>query len=492
VTFGTHTQSSTAGRATWTAGDQTRWNISWNHERIELETDGESFELSSEDWPRDIYVAPHGGGYIIRFETFDRSVGFVVPRDEAAPFLEHLNHAGQVEPATEKNADAPFEAPPSPREELLWPKVSPLAVWALIASSVVFLPYVGWLAAFVTVLLLLAHRAMVPRRPAYRHSRTMCVVALILMLAGLIVSSIGTKWMSESRSLAPGEFDYIQSHSVDADLNSGLGAMHSEPAEHETVNHNPPPLLMAGFFDREHNWGLIAAGLFVVLLALTFHEAAHAISAWWLGDDLARRLGRVTLNPVAHVDPFGTVILPLILFLSGIGVFGWAKPVPVQVENLPRHRRAHILISIAGPGSNLLMAAISLMMTIGLVGALRLLAPDISVQNLTLLDFQSSVQVSGVPLAPVLGPLLTILKLSFIINVFLAFFNLIPIPPLDGSWVLEHLFPRTLGPIYERIRPYAFLLFLGLIYTGVLKYLLYPVIYVLARGFFLISLCTGP
>ncbi|RME39353.1 MAG: site-2 protease family protein [Planctomycetota bacterium] len=239
------------------------------------------------------------------------------------------------------------------------------------------------------------------------------------------------------------------------------------------------------------SWGVIAGGLIVVLFSLTIHEAAHAITAWWLGDDYARSLGRVTLNPLAHIDLFGTIILPLLLVLAHGPVFGYARPVPVRVESLPRYRRAHILISIAGPGSNLMVAAVSLMLLLGAGCLVRLLAPQAVVEGFSSFDLARPVHASGFMLAPLFAAFATVMKLSFFINVFLAMFNLIPIPPLDGSWVLEHLFPRTLGRLYANIRPFGFLIFLAAIYFDLFEILFFPVLIVLYPGLGLVGHVTG-
>jgi Zn-dependent protease len=120
-----------------------------------------------------------------------------------------------------------------------------------------------------------------------------------------------------------------------------------------------------------------------------------------------------------------------------------------------------------------------------------LTVPGAEVTNFAIPAFTEPVRASGFPLAFLFGPLCTLLQLSFLLNVFLAFFNLIPVPPLDGSWVLEHMFPRTLGPVYAKIRPLGFILFLVLIYTGLFQYLLIPAFMVLLPGIGLLAFSTG-
>lgn len=462
-------------RLEWVDQQQRRWRVELSSDAIALTADDIDLTIPSEKWLRDIYVAPHGQSFIIRFETFDLSVAFVVSADQAAPLLTHIGGSAN---AAHETARAPEE--PHGGKLLLWPKVSPLAVWAVICASLVFIPVLGSVPAVATVVLLWLHRKRVRHAQAWDHSRALCTTAFVFLVGGAIVSVLSTAGCLRF-SLAPTDS--------------------SDPIVPVSQAVQPTPCVeqagMLGFIDTARfekiNWGLVAVALVVVLLSLTVHEAAHATTAWWLGDDFARRLGRVTLNPLAHIDPFGTVLLPLILYIADAGVFGFARPVPVRTEHLAKPHRAQILIAIAGPGSNLLMAAASLAILLGLGTAVSFLAPGAQVTNYSSFDFSSPVAASGFPLASVFGPLCTILKLSFMVNVFLAFFNLIPIPPLDGSWVLEHLFPRTLGPIYSRIRPYGFILFLLLIYsnTNILGYLLLPAVMTLLPGFALLSWCTA-
>jgi Zn-dependent protease len=191
---------------------------------------------------------------------------------------------------------------------------------------------------------------------------------------------------------------------------------------------------------------------FVVLLfSLTVHETAHAWTADRLGDPTARLLGRVSLNPLVHADPIGTFLFPLLALLAGVPLIGWAKPVPVHVARLGRPRRDYVLVAAAGAASNLLLAvAAALLLTMLPVSPVTLGEPNIS------------------------APLAILLSGAVQINVLLAVFNMIPIPPLDGGNVLAGLLPRTAGAWLEQLRPYGFLLLYALMLTGGLNYLVAP------------------
>jgi len=457
------------------------WHVEADSQRIVLASGENVLDLPRDEWSRDMYIAAHAGGYIIRFETFDRSIGFLVSGERAKPLLAVLGppEAGEGTTEDETHTHARSQVQAELRTELLWPKVSPLAVGALLCAAPSFVPLFGWPFAIASIVLLVLHRRTVRRSTAWRHSRGLCVTAVCFLVVGLFVSILATGSMVRR---ANDDLRHEPAYENRLDLRN-YDRSRTEPQQSQTI-------VRAGVFDEEHNWGLIAAALVVVLLSLTVHEGAHAISAWWLGDDFAKRLGRVTLNPLAHIDPIGTVVLPLILFLSGAGVFGWARPVPVRTELLPNPRRAHIWIALAGPGSNLLLAAASLMLLVGFGCIVGIVAPRGDIANLTSDAFDVTVQATGFALAPAVGAVCTVLKLSFLVNTFLAFFNLIPIPPLDGSWVLEHSFPRTIGPIYARLRPYAFLIFLALLYSKVLQYLLLPAFLSLWIGLDVVAWCT--
>lgn len=180
-----------------------------------------------------------------------------------------------------------------------------------------------------------------------------------------------------------------------------------------------------------------------MLGSLTVHEAAHAWSADRLGDPTARLLGRLSLNPVVHIDLLGTIILPLFAVISGLPILGWAKPVPVNISRLRNPRRDFMLVAAAGPASNLLLALIAAV-------AIRLTMGDAGLS-------------SDQPLVRFV-----------LINVFLAVFNLVPVPPLDGGNVLAGLLPPSAADVFVRLRPYGFLVLYALILTDVLMMIIVP------------------
>jgi Zn-dependent protease len=199
------------------------------------------------------------------------------------------------------------------------------------------------------------------------------------------------------------------------------------------------------------NFAQIFIALIVLLFSLTVHESAHAWTADRLGDPTARMLGRVSLNPIVHVDPVGTVLFPLIAAISGVPLIGWAKPVPVSVRQLSHPRRDYVLVAAAGPASNLVLALLAAV-------ALRI----VPVTPVTI----------GEP--NVSAPIVALLTQLRQINVLLAVFNMIPIPPLDGGNVLAGLLPRFLAIPFAMMRPYGFLLLYLLMFTGVLTMLVVP------------------
>jgi Zn-dependent protease len=188
----------------------------------------------------------------------------------------------------------------------------------------------------------------------------------------------------------------------------------------------------------------IAIYVAIVLVSLTVHEAAHAWTADRLGDPTARNLGRVSLNPIVHIDPIGTLLLPALSALSGI-VFGWAKPVPVNVNRLRRGRTDFVLVAAAGPLSNIAQAA--------------------------LVAFAARVSF---PAGDDGGMLYGILDAAVRTNLYLALFNLLPIPPLDGGNVLAGLLPEPAARALHSVAQFGFLILIALLYTGILEEIIYP------------------
>ncbi len=182
--------------------------------------------------------------------------------------------------------------------------------------------------------------------------------------------------------------------------------------------------------------------LLILLCSLTVHEAAHAWSADRLGDSTARGLGRLTLNPAVHIDPIGTLLFPLLAVLTTLPLIGWAKPVPVNLGALrPHPRQKFMVIAAAGPASNLILAAISAVLLRGVGGG---------------------------------SMISSALEGAIFINVLLAVFNMVPVPPLDGGNVLSGLLTGPLARAYDGLRPYGFVILYALMLSGALSTIVSP------------------
>ncbi len=191
-----------------------------------------------------------------------------------------------------------------------------------------------------------------------------------------------------------------------------------------------------------------------VLFAITLHEVAHGWVASWFGDQTARLAGRLTLNPIKHVDLVGTVIVPLFLLVLGSGmIFGWAKPVPVDARNLRHPRRDMIFVALAGPLSNLLMA-----MAWAVITKLAM----------------------GLPAW--FYPIAYMGDAGIMINLVLGVLNIIPIPPMDGGRVLMNMLPGRIAWRLHQFEPYSFIILILLIMSGVLSFVISPIVYVLLNS----------
>ena len=428
---------------TWTDAKQIAWTIRVDSHAISLTNGTETIDLPRETWDRDLYLAATDSGVIIRFQGARHEVGFLVTRDAAAPFLSLIGASQSPADSASGGGTRQGESPParswhqpqaapagrSGRRPLIWPKVSPYSVFALIFSSISFFPFVGLVFGLGSATLIVLFFKRVRQTDSMRHGRIMVAIAGALLVWGTGLCAFST-WAYYQMQAGP--WFPIGSFAV------------------EVI----PP-----------KWLNVAIYFGVILFSLSVHEAAHAITAWWLGDDLARSQGRVTLNPLSHIDPFGTVLLPILLAVAGAPVFGYARPVPVRLGGVRGYRRAHILISIAGPGSNLLMAAMSMSLLLAIACGVAIAEPAAS----------PGAEATALDVGRVVVIAMDIIGRMLFINLLLACFNMVPIPPLDGSWVMEHMYPRTLGPFYARIRPYGFMIFVGFYYFGAFKYLLAPV-----------------
>lgn len=185
----------------------------------------------------------------------------------------------------------------------------------------------------------------------------------------------------------------------------------------------------------------------IMVMSLSVHEAAHAWTANRLGDPTARMLGRLTLNPLSHIDWIGTVLFPLLAIYSGLPILGWAKPVPVNMHNLRAPRRDFAVVAVAGPVSNILLA-------VGTAGILTVLGGASSLLSWSVTS---------------------VLAQAVWLNVLLAVFNMLPVPPLDGGNVLAGVAPEPVARLVDQLRPYGFILVYVLLLSGVLGAIVFPV-----------------
>jgi Zn-dependent protease len=195
----------------------------------------------------------------------------------------------------------------------------------------------------------------------------------------------------------------------------------------------------------------LAVGAIPVLFAITLHEVAHGLAARHFGDRTAEMLGRLSLNPIKHIDPVGTIVVPALMFITSGFLFGWAKPVPVAFQNLRNPKRDMIFVALAGPAANIVMGiGWALILKVALILGLVGVSPD--------------------------GFLFRMVEIGILINALLAAFNLIPIPPLDGGRVLRGLVNESIGQYLDRIEPFGFIIIVVLLVSGLLWVVVNPLL----------------
>lgn len=211
--------------------------------------------------------------------------------------------------------------------------------------------------------------------------------------------------------------------------------------------------------------GNIIIWFIVLLFSLSFHEAAHAWTSEKFGDDTGRLQGRITLNPVPHIDVIGTIVFPLVGAITSIPLFGWAKPVQTNPLLWRNKTKANIWVSAAGPISNFILAIIGFVLI-----KVMLLSGTLNLRG----GFYTLV-VPGPDQPAFMAPVAVLLSMLLLVNVLLGIFNLIPVPPLDGSHVFEEILPTQMAEAYYQIRPYGFILLMALMFLGVFDAILRPV-----------------
>ncbi len=307
--------------------------------------------------------------------------------------------------------------------------VSLESVLALLVGAACMIPGIGAAFAPISIWLLVASRRATPQTGKFAISHWFNTFAAGFTASGLLVSAIA----------------------------AASAVMTSRPFEIAALAEGP----MRQPDGSPFTTASILAAVPAIIMSVTFHECGHGLIALAMGDDTARKSGRITLNPIRHIDPFGSILLPLLLIaMKANFMFGWARPVPVRGDKLRNPNSGAAAVSAAGAGANFVLAAISLGLFTS-VGAALSISGFGEVSNFSAMAAEATVFGSAFhPLA------LTIhfLKIMVILNLSLGILNLIPVPPLDGSKLLEGLWPSAFSPIYSALRPAGCLiapLFLG-------------------------------
>ena len=429
----------------WTDSRGQPWALQPTCETLKLTGPEDHTILQKDEWDSKIAYNEAGGRIVFRFDIGNAQVGFMVAQEEAAELLRLLEWTNERAQASTERLRATTSRSHG------GPTVTAWSIWGLFAAALAFLPFIGMAFTIVALACIVVARGKARRDARLVHTSTL--VAATAVIAALATTahifSLITLWKAAATAAQV------------------VGVpMH---AELTVVNK--------------------VIAVIIVLLSLSVHEAAHAVAAWWCGDEGPRQRGRVTLNPLAHIDPVGTILVPVFLAYLGQPVFGWAKPVMVSLHGVPNPRRANLLISAAGPFSNVLLGLIFLSLYLILGCGIRLFAPDAVVGGFT--SFIGNVTMEGFAGAGYLAMVTVCLKWGFLINFLLFFFNMIPLPPLDGGHIAGSMFPSTVGEFYRKIRPFSMIILLALFWTRLIGYILAPGFAVIALGFILVGRVTG-
>lgn len=229
----------------------------------------------------------------------------------------------------------------------------------------------------------------------------------------------------------------------------------------------PVPALHLGWEQPRGSFplGFRILGWCVLLFSVMLHESAHGLVAYWCGDPTAKELGRISLNPLKHLSLLGSVILPLIMVWTTGFIFGWAKPVPVAPHRTASPDRTHLLVALAGPATNFILALVFFGLLV-IIGSFLSIFTSLEIKHFA--SILNIVEISEGVAGNILAWVIQTLKIGMILNIVLGCFNLMPFPPLDGAWIVEKLLPTSLGWIIRTLRSYLPISILLGIISGVI------------------------
>ncbi len=313
----------------WTDSQGQPWTLEPTSRTLKLTGPDDHTILRKDEWDSKIAYNEAGGRIVFRFDIGNAQVGFMVAGEEAAGLLRLLEWTNERAQRSAEHLRAPTSRSHS------WPTVTAWSIWGLFAAALAFLPFIGMAFTIVALACIVVARGKARSDARLVHTSTLVAATAVIAALATIAHVFSLVTFSTAATTV---------------VQSSGEAMQSKLTIANKV-----------------------IAVIVVLLSLSVHEAAHAVVAWWCGDEGPRQRGRVTLNPLAHIDPIGTILVPAFLAYAGGPVFGWARPVMVSLHGVPNPRRANLLISAAGPFSNVLLGLIFLSLYLILGCGIRLL-----------------------------------------------------------------------------------------------------------------------